>query len=99
MTDKVAIFLTVLASSCLGMYFYYNEQGSDLIEVNDSNDLIERQEEDHSTHETDVHFGKKIYHANNANHVNNVNHVNHVNNVKSKRNKRITMKKSSRKSY
>ena len=25
MTDKIAIFLTVLASSCLGIYFYYNE--------------------------------------------------------------------------
>lgn len=50
MSDNIAIFLTVLASSCLGMYFYYNEhsegskdfkglEGStDLKDVDDDND-------------------------------------------------------------
>ena len=29
MTDKIAIFLTVLASGCLGMYLYYNETNTE----------------------------------------------------------------------
>ena len=49
MTDKIAIFLTVLASSCLGIYFYYNESETDnksdedisLSEIDDITPFIE----------------------------------------------------------
>ena len=93
MSDNIAIFLTVLASSCLGMYFYYNEhsEGSkDLEDVDDDNDnddndqsyseeLEEQQEE-----EPDIYFGKKIRQTKS----------------KSKRNKKSTKKPvSSRKTY
>ena len=97
MSDNIAIFLTVLASSCLGMYFYYNEhleESKDLEESEDSKDLedskgledVDDDDNDQSySEEQDIYFGKKIRQQK----------------PKSKRNKRSTPKKyvSSRKTY
>jgi hypothetical protein len=87
MTDKIAIFLTVLASSCLGMYFYYNEQNvyeDDLKDVTDDENENNEHIEEESTHEKDIYFGKKIY--------------NQIQ-TKSKRNKKSKRQVSSRKTY
>ena len=99
MSDNIAIFLTVLASSCLGMYFYYNEQNIDsevseeLQDSEDSEDLKDADEEDNNNNnnesnhseEQEIYFGKKIRNTK----------------PKSKRNKRSTPKRyvSSRKTY
>lgn len=98
MSDNIAIFLTVLASSCLGMYFYYNEhsegstdlEGSkDLKDVDDDNDdndqsYSEEPEEQQEEPEPDIYFGKRIRQTKS----------------KSKRNKKSTKKPvSSRKTY
>lgn len=89
MTDKIAIFLTVLASSCLGMYFYYNEQNAyenDLKDVTDDENNDENNEyiEEEPTYEKDIYFGKKIYNPIQS---------------KSKRNKKTKRQVSSRKTY
>jgi hypothetical protein len=100
MSDNIAIFLTVLASSCLGMYFYYNEQNTELdddanelenstdLDLDDSKDLKDVDDDGQSyseEQEQDIYFGKKIRQQK----------------PKSKRNKRSTPKKyvSSRKTY
>lgn len=98
MSDNIAIFLTVLASSCLGMYFYYNEQNAkdfEELEEEDLKDLKDEIEENididnddketNYSEEQDIYFGKKIRQQK----------------PKSKRNKRSTPKKyvSSRKTY
>ena len=100
MSDNIAIFLTVLASSCLGMYFYYNEQNIDsevseeLQDSEDSEDLKDADEDNNNNNndddpshseEQEIYFGKKIRQPK----------------PKSKRNKRSTPKRyvSSRKAY
>ena len=99
MSNNIAIFLTVLASSCLGMYFYYNEKNLDfedseeLQDSEDSEDLKHGDEEDSNNNnnessnseEQEIYFGKKIRNTK----------------PKSKRNKRSTPKRyvSSRKTY
>ena len=98
MSDNIAIFLTVLASSCLGMYFYYNEQNTELDddanELENSKELenlkdVDDDNDDGQSYsegqEQDIYFGKKIRQQK----------------PKSKRNKRSTPKKyvSSRKTY
>ena len=104
MSNNIAIFLTVLASSCLGMYFYYNEKN---IEFEDSEEL---QDSEHLQESEDLKYGDEEDNNNN----NNNNEPSHseeqeiyfgkkIRNTKSKskRNKRSTPKKyvSSRKTY
>ena len=102
MSNNIAIFLTVLASSCLGMYFYYNEKNlefEDSEELQDSEDsenlkdLKDDDEDDNNNNNNEPSHSEEqeIYFGKKIRNTK----------PKSKRNKRSTPKKyvSSRKTY